>query len=317
MSFTSMRKKSKSNFASLQKKLVDSTSTSKNTYNNVDERFWAFEPDETGNAQVTLRFLPLWEAADETKLAPVIRVWSHGFKVDGKWYIDECRNTINGKVIPGACPVCDHNYKFANDLGGWNSMSEAQRSEIRAGSKGNQGGRGKGTRYIANVYIVNDKANPENNGKVMLWKFGPQIKKIIDNAIVPEFDDETPVDPFDLWEGAHFRLRVRKVEGQTNYQKSDFDKPSQLLADEDEMETIWNSQHDLTEFVDPSKFKSLVEQTKRFNMVMGIGAVEPVMQAPVVETVVEPEPVVAKESKPEPVADDDSDIDFFADLLDD
>jgi len=264
--FSALKKRTKSNFASAQKKVEEARDDTGNRYE--DNRFWQYQADEQGKCQVTLRFLPIWEGADEAKDDPLVATFSHAFKGDGhgkQWYIDDCRSTLTGgKITEGECPVCDFNSEYTTGLGGWKAMTDAQQSKVRSGG---DFGRGRRKQFIANIYIVEDKANPENNGKVFLWRFGPFLKKMVDAAIIPEFDDETPIDPFDLWEGANFSLRVRKVEGQTNYAKSSFDKPERLLATDEELEAVWKAEYDLSEFTNPEKFNTVAKQVARFELV--------------------------------------------------
>lgn len=314
--FTALKKKTKANFQSTQKKIEAEADSSGNNYS--DERFWMFQADDAGQAQVTMRFLPIWEGADETKDSPLVEVFSHAFKgKNGQWYIDECRSTLEGgKINAGECPVCDDNKAYTDSLGGWKNMSAQEQMRVRSGG---DFGRARRKQYIANIYIVNDKANPDNNGEVFLWKFGPFLKKMIDAAIIPEFDDETPIDPFDLWEGANFNLRVRKVEEQTNYAKSSFDKPKQLLATDEELEAVWLKAIDLSEFINPEKFNSTEKQQARFDMVEGKAAkkdTKPVAEEKEPSKAVEEESKAEAADNPGKVEEEDSDG-FFDDLLED
>lgn len=314
--FAALKKKTKANFNTVQKKLEEEA-----TGNNfTDDRFWTYKADEKGSAQVTLRFLPLWEGGDETTQTPVVKVISHGILgKTGKWYIEECPSALNGgKIVPGECPVCDDNKAYTESMGGWKAMTDQQRKKLRASGDTGQGRR---TQYIANIYIVNDAAQPENNGTVKLWKFGPKIKGMIDSAINPEFDDQESLDPYDLWEGANFKLRVRKVDDQTNYDKSSFDKPSALSADDAELEKIWLQEHNLFEFIDPNNkklYKSLADMQKRWNLMKDIKAPK-AESAPEAEADESPESTAPEEasSQTESVAPNPEDEDdaFFDDLL--
>lgn len=300
--FSKLRKSTKNNLEKLQKKIEENADR---TNRFADERFWTYQADDSGNAQVTMRFLPLWDGANEAADLPIVKVWSHSFMHNGQWYIDECRNTISGKVEDGVCPVCDWVYEYTTSKGGWNAMSDADRMYARSGG---DIGRSKRTQFIANVYIINDKANPENNGKTFLWKFGPQINGIIEGAMKPEFDDEVVIDPFDLWDGANFNLRVRKVEGQTEYKKSSFDKPSRMLPTDQEMEEAWLKCVDLTEFSNPDKFNSYEKQQERLNIVLGN---KPKRVTPKVN-----EPTVSEEVQE--TIDNEEELDsFLEDMLDD
>lgn len=249
-----------------------------------DERFWKPTVDKAGNGMATIRFLPSPEGED----MPWIQMFSHSIQgPTGQWLIDNCLTTINQK-----CPVCEHNTVL------WNSGIEANKEVVRKQKRKLQ--------YIANIYIVKDPSNPENDGTVRLFKFGKKIFDKLNDLMNPEFEDESPVNPFDLWEGANFKLKIRKVEGYQNYDKSEFDKPSPLSKDDDDLERIWKSEHKLSEFLDKTNFKSYDQIKERLNVVLGItaaaitGASSPVQRvaqqntAPVTKT----------------AADDDSDEDL-------
>ena len=215
-----------------------------------DDRFWKLEADKAGNATATIRFLPRAEG-DEL---PWVRIYSHGFQgPTGKWYIENSLTTI-GKDDP----VSEANSAL------WASGSEANK-EIARKQK-------RRLSYIANVLIVSDPKNPQNEGQVKLFRFGKKIfDKIMDKAR-PTFEDETPVNVFDLWEGANFKLRMRKKDGYSNYDESVFMEPSEITSDEDELLRIVNSQHKLSEFIDPKNFKSYAELKAKFEAVMSADA---------------------------------------------
>lgn len=215
-----------------------------------DDRFWKPTVDKAGNGMATIRFLPSPEGED----MPWVQVFSHSIQgPTGQWLIDNCLTTINQK-----CPVCEHNTVL------WNSGIEANKEVVRKQKRKLQ--------YIANIYIVKDPSNPENDGTVRLFKFGKKIFDKLNDLMNPEFEDESPVNPFDLWEGANFKLKIRKVEGYQNYDKSEFDKPSPLSKDDDDLERIWKSEHKLGEFLDKTNFKSYDQIKERLNVVLGITA---------------------------------------------
>ena len=202
-----------------------------------DNRFWKLERDKAGNANAVIRFLPRVEG-DEL---PWVKVFSHGFKgPTGKWYIENSLTTV-GKQDP----VGELNTTL------WNSGSDANK-EIALSQK-------RRLNYISNVLVVSDPAHPENNGKVVLFKYGKKIFDKLNEAMNPQFADEEAVNPFDLWSGANFKLKIRQVEGYRNYDKSEFDKPKALLDDDEELEKIWKTEHSLKEFLDPKNFKSYDE----------------------------------------------------------
>ena len=214
----------------------------------VEDRFWKPEVDKSGNGYAVLRFLPAGEGED----LPWAKYWTHFFKSpSGQWFIDNCRTSIND-----ACPVCESN----NAL--WNSGYEADKETARD--------RKRRLHYVANVYVVSDTANPENEGKVFLYKFGRKIFDKLMDAMQPQFADEDPINPFDLWEGADFKLKIRNVEGYRNYDKSEFASPKPLLdGDDDELETVYNKIYPLKEFTNPSDYKPYAEMKARLNQVLG------------------------------------------------
>ena len=180
---------------------------------------------------------------------PWVRIWNHGFQGPGGWYIENSLTTLNQPD-----PVAEMNSKL------WNSGNDKDKEIARA--------RKRRLSYIANIYVVKDPAHPENEGKVFLFKFGKKIFDKINEKMNPEFEDEKPLNPFDLWNGANFKLKIRKVEGYRNYDKSEFDDPAPLLDDEDDMEAVWKSQHSLAELVASDKFKSYDELKKRLEKVL-------------------------------------------------
>lgn len=251
-----------------------------------DDRFWKPTVDKAGNGMATIRFLPSPEGED----MPWVQVFSHSIQgPTGQWLIDNCLTTINQK-----CPVCEHNTVL------WNSGIEANKEIVRKQKRKLQ--------YIANIYIVKDPSNPENDGTVRLFKFGKKIFDKLNDLMNPEFEDESPVNPFDLWEGANFKLKIRKVEGYQNYDKSEFDKPSPLSKDDDYLERIWKFEHKLGEFLDKSNFKSYDQIKERLNVVLGIaGAVGAITgtSSPVQRVAQQNTAPVTKTA-----ADDDSDEDL-------
>jgi len=204
--------------------------------NEKSDNFWRPEVDKAGNGTATIRFLPA-PAVDGDDALPWVKIFSHGFQGAGGWLIDNCLTTKNQQ-----CPVCEHNSSL------WNSGIEANKDIVRKQKRK--------LNYIANVYIVSDPKHPENEGQVKLFKFGKKIFDKITEAMNPQFEDETAVNPFDLWKGANFKLKIRKVEGYQNYDKSEFESSSPLLSDDDELEKIWKSEFSLAEMTSDKEFKS-------------------------------------------------------------
>jgi hypothetical protein len=214
----------------------------------VDDRFWQPEVDKAGNGYAVIRFL----APPKGEELPWVRIWNHGFQgPTGKWYIENSLTTL-GK----ADPISEYNTEL------WNSGSEANK-EIARKQK-------RKLTYIANILIVKDPAHPENEGKVFLYKFGKKIWDKIKDLADPQFEDEKPINVFDFWEGANFKLKIRNVEGYRNYDKSEFESPNAISEDDGDIETIWGKQHSLLQFLDEKNFKSYDDLKKKFDMVMGL-----------------------------------------------
>jgi hypothetical protein len=208
---------------------VNGTGESKNS----DDRFWTATVDKAGNGYAVIRFLP--SPPDED--VPFVRVFDHGFQGPGGWYIENSLTTI-GKQDP----VSEYNSKL------WNSGVEANK-EIARKQK-------RRLHFVSNIYVVSDPGNPTNEGKVFLYKYGKKIFDKLNDAMNPQFPGDEPVNPFDLWAGANFKLKIRNVEGYRNYDKSEFDKVGALLSDDEELEGIWKSEHSLQEFLAAKNFKS-------------------------------------------------------------
>ena len=243
---------------------------------------------------------------EETNKLPWVRLFSHGFQGPGGWYIENSLTTLNEQD-----PVGEYNTTL------WNRGDEAGKEQARK-QKRRLG-------YIANIYMVKDPAHPENEGKVFLYKFGKKIFDKINESMAPEFEDESPVNPFDMWEGANFKMKIRNVEGYRNYDKSEFDSTSVLSEDDDVLEKVWSSEYSLQEFVDRKNFKSYTELQARLNRVLGATAVSSTASE-IDEDVVMESPVVARQA-PAPKAKEDEvpwgeessddSLDFFKKLAED
>ncbi len=226
-----------------------------------DDRFWKPVMDKSGVGSAVVRFLPAPEGSE----LPWAQVWSHAFQGPGGWLIDNCLTTVGQQ-----CPVCEKNRVL------WNSGSDADKEEARKQKRK--------LSYYANIYVVRDPANPENQGKVFLYKFGKKIFDKIMAAMQPEFDDEQPINPFDFWEGANFKLKLKKVAGYWNYDASEFAAPSALLdGDDDALENLYKGLHDLNAFVDPKEFKSYNDLKKRLDYTLGLKATSKIQDQETVE----------------------------------
>ena len=248
-------KRNKSSFDKLTK-AIEATSQPAEAGSKEDTRFWQPEVDKSGNGMATIRFLAA-PAVDGDDALPWVRIFSHGFQAQGGWLIDNCLTTLDG----AKCPVCDHNSTL------WNSGIEANKEIVRKQKRK--------LNYIANVLIVSDSKHPENEGQVKLFKFGKKIFDKISEAMNPEFPDEKPVNPFDFWEGANFKLKIRNVEGYRNYDKSEFESAEPLFGgDDDKLEELWKKEYSLKEFLDAKNFKPYDQLKSRLDKVLGLtGAV--------------------------------------------
>ena len=244
MSFKDLKKQS--SLGSLTQKLVKEVEKMNNTGGGADERLWKPEVDKTGNGYAVIRFLPAPEGED----VPWAKLYSHAFQGPGGWYIENSLTTVGKKD-----PVSDHNREL------WNSGNESDKDVVRKQKRK--------LSYYANIYVVKDQANPQNEGGVFLYKFGKKIFDKLMEAMQPEFDDETPINPFDFWQGANFKLKIVKKDGYWNYDKSEFASPSPLLDDEEALEAIWNKQYSLTAVTAPDQFKSYEDLEKRLKYVLG------------------------------------------------
>ena len=262
----------------------------------VDERIWKPVMDKSGNGFAVIRFLPAPEGED----LPWAKVWSHAFQgPTGQWYIENSLTTVGQND-----PVSEMNSAY------WNSGVESDKEIARKQKRKLQ--------YYSNILVVKDSANPENEGKVFLYRFGKKIFDKCMEAMQPAFEDETPLNPFDFWEGADFKLKLRTVEGYWNYDKSEFDSPSPLFDDDEKIEEVWKKQYSLADFTAPTNFKSYDELKNRLNMVLAgtttVGTATKVMESEPVETVtVDTEPVANVEVSSN---EEDDTLSYFEKLAD-
>ena len=243
MSFSDLKKQSK--LGSLTSKLVREVEKM-NTTSGGDDRLWKPEVDKSGNGYAVIRFLPAPEGED----IPWVKMYSHAFQGPGGWYMENSLTTLGSKD-----PVSEHNSRLWNS--GIDSDKEVARKQKRKLS------------YYANVYIVKDPANPSNEGEVFLYKFGKKIFDKIQEAMQPEFEDENAINPFDFWQGADFKIKIKKVAGFWNYDSSEFAAPSALLSDDEALEAIWKKEYSLQELISSDKFKSYDDLKTRLAYVLG------------------------------------------------
>ena len=271
----------------------ESTPQEKKSY--VDERLWKPELDKSGNGYAVIRFLP----ASQNEDLPWAKVWNHAFQgPTGQWYIENSLTTINQKD-----PVSEHNTKL------WNTGLESDKEIARKQKRKLQ--------YFSNIYVVSDTKHPENEGKVFLFRYGKKIFDKITAAMSPEFEDEKAINPFDFWEGANFKLKIRKVDGFWNYDKSEFEDTSKLFEDDAEADKVWQSQYSLAEFTAPTNFKSYDELKTRLDAVLSgtvkVGNVaDEIDDAPVAAPKVDTKPTTTKVETP--VVEEDDTLAYFEKL---
>ena len=245
-SFSQLKRSGTSNLDVLTKELNKLQGNQQQS--NKDDRFWQPEVDKVGNGYAVIRFLPAPQGED----VPFVRIWDHAFQGPGGWYIEKSLTTLGEKD-----PLSEYNSQL------WNSGVDSNKDLVRKQKRR--------LYFVSNIYVVSDPSNPENEGKVFLYRYGKKIFDKLNEAMNPAFQDETPVNPFDFWEGADFKLKIRKVEGYRNYDKSEFSDKSVLVQDDEKLEEIWKTQYSLQEFIDPSQFKSYGELKARLEKALALG----------------------------------------------
>ena len=285
-------KSSSSNFDKLTKALESNLNpedqSNKNKYQ--DDRFWKPELDKTGNGYAVIRFLPAVSGED----LPWQRVWSHAFQGPGGWYIENSLTTLNQKD-----PVSEENTRL------WNTGVDSDKEIARK--------RKRKLSYYSNIFVGSDPKHPENEGKVFLFKFGKKIFDKITEAMQPAFEDEKPMNPFDFWKGANFKLKIRKVDGYWNYDKSEFESVSQIKESDDQIKSIWSSQHPLKPFLAPDNFKTYDELKEKLNRT--ITGVRSAQTADKTDLPPKNGSAVAKSSDVTPSASEDDDtLSYFSKL---
>ena len=246
-SFASLKKQSSNSTLDKLSKAVEALNTEKGE---KSDNYWKPEVDKVGNGMATIRFLPASEHDGDDSL-PWVKTYSHGFQGPGGWLIDNCLTTKGEQ-----CPICEHNSAL------WNTNIPENQEKVRKQKRK--------LNYVSNVYIVSDPKHPENEGKVFLFRYGKKIFDKLTEAMNPAFADEQKINPFDLWKGANFKLKIRKVDGYQNYDKSEFEEAGPLSTDDDELEKIWKSEYSLKELVGDKEFKSYDMLKARLEKVLAL-----------------------------------------------
>lgn len=246
MDFNTLKKNRSNSLNKLNSQLEKIQSKS---YSDPNEgKMWKPTRDKAGNGFAVIRFLPAPSGED----VPFVRMWDHGFQgPTGLWYIENSLTTLDRDD-----PVSEYNSKL------WNSGVEDDKAEARKMKRR--------LKYVSNILVISDPSNPQNEGKVFMYQYGAKIFGKLQELMNPQFDDETAADPFNMWEGANFRLKIQKVAGYPNYDKSTFDTPSAISDDDSELERIFNEAHSLKELVDPKNFKSYDELKTKFYRVLAL-----------------------------------------------
>jgi len=286
-------KRNRSSFDKLTKAIEATTQSTENSKD--DNRLWQPSVDKAGNGMAIIRFLPA-PAVDGDDALPWVRVFHHGFQGPGGWLIDNCLTTVNEK-----CPVCEHNSTL------WNSGIEANKDIARKQKRK--------LSYLANILVISDPSNPSNEGQIKLFKFGKKIFDKITEAMNPEFADEEAINPFDMWEGANFKLKIRNVEGYRNYDKSEFaDKSALFDGDDAKLEDLWKKEFGLKEFSEKKQFKSYEQLKSRLDKVLGFDGAATAPKTKAADSVVssikdEDVSVIDKA-----ISEDDDDLNYFKSL---
>ena len=300
-SFANLKRSSGSSLEKLSK-AVEAMNTTTN-YNDDEDKYWKCELDKTGNGYAIIRFLPSPPTDGDDGL-PWVKYYDHGFQGPGGWYIEKSLTSINQKD-----PLGEYNTEL------WSTGIEANKELARKQKRR--------LHYVSNIYVVKDPKHPENEGKCFLFKYGKKIMEKVTQAMNPQFEDESPIDPFDFWGGANFKLKIRKVDGYQNYDLSEFDSPNVMFDDDDKMEQVWNKQYSLKEILDPKNFKTYDELKSRLDRVLGLSATTSSVRQGSTVNAVKTANIEAQERKIEETSnftdslDDDDSLDFFKELISD
>lgn len=299
MSDFSQFKRNRNSLEKLTKAIQDTTQPAESG-SKEDTRFWQPEVDKAGNGMAIIRFLP-GPSVDGDDGLPWVRVFNHGFQGPGGWYIENSLTTLGQKD-----PVSEYNSTL------WNSGIEANK-EIARKQK-------RRLTYMSNILVISDPKHPENEGQIKLYKYGKKIFDKINETMNPEFPDEKPVNPFDFWEGANFKLKIRQVEGYRNYDKSEFESPAPLFeGDDDKLEALWKKEYSLKEFLEPKHFKSYEVLKAKLDKVLGFDGESPIARtkAEDVKLKTYDDDVQEIMSKKLPALDEDDELNYFKSLAND
>ena len=296
-SFEALKETRKSSFDKLNAEL-SKLNQSTNNQADSEDNFWKPDVDKAGNGYAVIRFLPAPSGED----VPFVRIWDHGFQGPGGWYIEKSLTTFGQPD-----PVSEYNSKL------WATGMESNKDLVRKQKRR--------LSYFSNILVVKDPTRPENEGKVFLFKYGKKIFDKLNEAMNPEFSDETAKNPFDLWEGANFKLKIRQVEGYRNYDKSEFDTVSPVSNDDEVLKKIWDSEYSLQELLDKKHFKTYDELKRRLEKAIGVSENTPyspmnepeVASAPVFKAAAAPVAATAASA----FDDEDEDLSFFKNLAKD
>jgi len=296
-SFEALKETRKSSFDKLNAEL-SKLNQSTNNQADSEDNFWKPDVDKAGNGYAVIRFLPAPSGED----VPFVRIWDHGFQGPGGWYIEKSLTTFGQPD-----PVSEYNSKL------WATGMESNKDLVRKQKRR--------LSYFSNILVVKDPTRPENEGKVFLFKYGKKIFDKLNEAMNPEFSDETAKNPFDLWEGANFKLKIRQVEGYRNYDKSEFDTVSPVSNDDEVLKKIWDSEYSLQELLDKKHFKSYEDLKRRLEKAIGVSENTP--YAPMNELEIASAPVFKAAAAPVAATaasafdDEDEDLSFFKNLAKD
>ena len=299
MSDFSQFKRNRNSLEKLTKAIQDTTQPAESG-SKEDTRFWQPEVDKAGNGMAIIRFLP-GPSVDGDDGLPWVRVFNHGFQGPGGWYIENSLTTLGQKD-----PVSEYNSTL------WNSGIEANK-EIARKQK-------RRLTYVSNILVISDPKHPENEGQIKLYKYGKKIFDKINETMNPEFPDEKPVNPFDFWEGANFKLKIRQVEGYRNYDKSEFESPAPLFdGDDDKLEALWKKEYSLKEFLEPKHFKSYEVLKAKLDKVLGFDGESPIAKTKAEDAKLKTYDDDVQEimSKKLPALDEDDELNYFKSLAND